>query len=255
MSPGAADPSRRLPNAMDTASEDQEKAVRDWPHRMVVCDAIRPPPPHASSLPDLTFEVGDVRLGLSDYMARRRTAVVADPAARRDRARGPGRFIRSGKAKHTTEISELGAKQPIQLSRRFNSASAAPSQCRCQTGRAGPPLPVSRRARQRRRCEHDRHGAWWRPAAPPLRQSPGGTEDEAPEADDAEIGGAEVLPRAVGDEALAVLDGGVLLGDALDAGEAPGLLGRRGRSGSRCRGCGSAPSSRPPRRGRSARPG
>ena len=37
-------------------------------------DAIRPLPPHASSLPDLTFEVGDVRLGLSDYMARRRTA-------------------------------------------------------------------------------------------------------------------------------------------------------------------------------------
>jgi CubicO group peptidase (beta-lactamase class C family) len=37
-------------------------------------DAVRPLPPHARSLPDLTFEVGDVRLSLGDYMARRRTA-------------------------------------------------------------------------------------------------------------------------------------------------------------------------------------
>lgn len=36
-------------------------------------DAVRPLPPHASSLADLTFEVGDVRLSLSDYMLRRRT--------------------------------------------------------------------------------------------------------------------------------------------------------------------------------------
>jgi hypothetical protein len=35
---------------------------------------VRPLPPHARSLADLTFEVGDVRLSLSDYMARRRTA-------------------------------------------------------------------------------------------------------------------------------------------------------------------------------------
>ena len=36
----------------------------------------------------------------------------------------------------------------------------------------------------------------------------------------AEVGRAEVLARAVGDEALAVLDHRVLLGHALDAGEA-----------------------------------
>ena len=35
---------------------------------------MRPLPPHARSLADLTFEVGDVRLSVSDYMARCRTA-------------------------------------------------------------------------------------------------------------------------------------------------------------------------------------
>jgi CubicO group peptidase (beta-lactamase class C family) len=60
---------------MDTAPEDRETAFRDWPHRVVRRgDAMRPLPPHARSLSDLTFEVGDVRLGLDDYMARRRTA-------------------------------------------------------------------------------------------------------------------------------------------------------------------------------------
>ena len=37
-------------------------------------EAVRPLPPHARSLADLTFEVGEVRRSLSDYMARRRTA-------------------------------------------------------------------------------------------------------------------------------------------------------------------------------------
>jgi CubicO group peptidase (beta-lactamase class C family) len=37
-------------------------------------EAVRPLRPHARSLADLTFEVGDVRLSLSDYMARSRTA-------------------------------------------------------------------------------------------------------------------------------------------------------------------------------------
>src|SRR6476660_875312 len=46
-----------------------------WPHRVIRRgDAVRPLPPHARSLAELTFEVGDVRLNLSDYMARRRTA-------------------------------------------------------------------------------------------------------------------------------------------------------------------------------------
>src|SRR5258705_398954 len=44
-------------------------------------------------------------------------------------------------------------------------------------------------------------------------QVAGGPEDEAPEAHDAEIGRAEVLAGAVGDEALTVLDGGILLGN------------------------------------------
>src|SRR4051812_4527788 len=47
----------------------------------------------------------------------------------------------------------------------------------------------------------------------------GGAEDRAAEPDDAEIGGAEVLAGAVGDQALAVLDRGVLLRQTLDAGE------------------------------------
>ena len=46
-----------------------------WPVRVIRRgDAVRPLPPHARSLADLTFEVGGVRLGVSDYMARRRTA-------------------------------------------------------------------------------------------------------------------------------------------------------------------------------------
>src|SRR3989442_10627306 len=41
---------------------------------------------------------------------------------------------------------------------------------------------------------------------------------------DAEIGRSEMLAGAVGDRALAVLHGGVLFGNALDAGVALGLL-------------------------------
>ena len=52
-------------------------------------------------------------------------------------------------------------------------------------------------------------------------------EHQPAELHDADVGRAEVLARAVGDEALAVLDGGVLLGDALDAGEALVLLPSR----------------------------
>jgi len=42
--------------------------------------------------------------------------------------------------------------------------------------------------------------------------------------DDGGIGRTEALARAVGDPALTVPDGGVLLGDATDAGEGPKLL-------------------------------
>ncbi|MGD0103881.1 MAG: serine hydrolase domain-containing protein [Rhodopila sp.] len=45
-----------------------------WPHRVIRRGAaVRPLPPHARSLSDLTFEMSDLQVSLSDYMARRRT--------------------------------------------------------------------------------------------------------------------------------------------------------------------------------------
>src|SRR5689334_9194042 len=62
---------------MDTTSENQTATVRaqeGWPRRVIRrCGAVQALPPHARSLADLTFEVGGVRLSLSDYMTRRRT--------------------------------------------------------------------------------------------------------------------------------------------------------------------------------------
>jgi CubicO group peptidase (beta-lactamase class C family) len=74
-----ADPERAAPNIMDTTPENQAPTFRNqnqvWPVRVIRRgDAVRPLPPHARSLADLTFEVGGVRLSLSDHMARRRTA-------------------------------------------------------------------------------------------------------------------------------------------------------------------------------------
>ncbi len=55
---------------MDTALDNQTVTFGNWPHRVIRRgDAVRPLPPHARSLADLTIEVGDVRLGVSDYMA------------------------------------------------------------------------------------------------------------------------------------------------------------------------------------------
>ena len=76
---GDADPERAAPDITDTTPENQAATFRNqdqvWPHRVIRRgDAVRPLPPHARSLADLTFEVGDVRLSVSDYMARRRTA-------------------------------------------------------------------------------------------------------------------------------------------------------------------------------------
>ena len=67
------------PSVMDTTPENQAATSRDqdqvWPLRVIRRgEAVRPLTPHARSLADLTFEVGDERLSLSDYMARRRTA-------------------------------------------------------------------------------------------------------------------------------------------------------------------------------------
>src|SRR5215475_15164863 len=52
----------------------------------------------------------------------------------------------------------------------------------------------------------------------------GGAHHEPAELDDAEVGGAKMLLRAILDRTLAVLDGGVLLADPGDAGEARGFL-------------------------------
>ena len=53
------------------------KQMQGWPQRVIRRgDAVRPLPPHARSLADLTFDVGDARLSVSYYMARRRTAGV-----------------------------------------------------------------------------------------------------------------------------------------------------------------------------------
>ena len=64
---------------MDTTPENRAAIFRDqdrvWPVRVIKRgDAVRPLPPHARSLADLTFEVGDARISIGDYMARRRTA-------------------------------------------------------------------------------------------------------------------------------------------------------------------------------------
>ena len=79
MNRGVADPEGGAPNIMDTTPGNQAATFRNqdqvWPSRVIRRgDAVRPLPPHARSLADLTFEVGGVRLGLSDFMARRRTA-------------------------------------------------------------------------------------------------------------------------------------------------------------------------------------
>jgi CubicO group peptidase (beta-lactamase class C family) len=60
---------------MASDSPTDAATFRNWPHRVIRRgDTVLPLPPHARSLADLTFEVGDVRLSVSDYMSRRRTA-------------------------------------------------------------------------------------------------------------------------------------------------------------------------------------
>jgi CubicO group peptidase (beta-lactamase class C family) len=76
---GDGDPERPARDLTSTTPENQAATFRNvdqaWPHRVILRgDAVRPLPPHARSLAELTFDVGDVRLSLGDYMARRRTA-------------------------------------------------------------------------------------------------------------------------------------------------------------------------------------
>src|SRR5215470_9266940 len=61
----------------------------------------------------------------------------------------------------------------------------------------------------------------WLLAAP---EGPCGAHHELAELADAEVGGAKMLLGAILDRTLAVLDGGVLLADAGDTGEARGFL-------------------------------
>ena len=79
MKRGDTDAERAAPDITATTPENQAATFRNqdkvWPHRVIRRgDTTRPLPPHACSLADLTFEVGGARVGLSDFMARRRTA-------------------------------------------------------------------------------------------------------------------------------------------------------------------------------------
>ena len=72
-------PERAAPNIWTTTPENQAPTFRNqnqvWPVRVIRRgDAVRPLPPHARSLEDLTFEMGGARLSVGDHMARRRTA-------------------------------------------------------------------------------------------------------------------------------------------------------------------------------------
>ena len=77
--PTDEEPDRAATNIMTTTPENQAATFRNqdqvWPHRVIRRgDAVRPLPRHAGSLEDRTFQVGNVSLSLSDFIARRRTA-------------------------------------------------------------------------------------------------------------------------------------------------------------------------------------
>ena len=73
------EPERLARYVTETTPENQAATFRNqdqvWPVRVIRCgDAVRPLPPHPRLLADLTFEAAGGRLGVDDYMARRRTA-------------------------------------------------------------------------------------------------------------------------------------------------------------------------------------
>ena len=79
MTRGITDPKRLAPYVTRTTPENQAETLRNqdqvWAVRAIRRgEAVRPLPPHVRSLADLTYEYGDVRLGVGDFMARRRTA-------------------------------------------------------------------------------------------------------------------------------------------------------------------------------------
>jgi CubicO group peptidase (beta-lactamase class C family) len=68
----ALDPTMTTPENQAAAFRGQDQV---WPVRAIRRgEAVRPLPPHARSLAELTFEAGEVRLGVDDYMDRHRTA-------------------------------------------------------------------------------------------------------------------------------------------------------------------------------------
>ncbi|MFI4936325.1 MAG: serine hydrolase domain-containing protein [Caulobacterales bacterium] len=79
MNRGGADPELVARYVTETTPEDQAATFRNqdqvWPVRAIRRgEAVRPLPPHVRSLENLTFEAGSVRVSVSDFMARRRTA-------------------------------------------------------------------------------------------------------------------------------------------------------------------------------------
>jgi CubicO group peptidase (beta-lactamase class C family) len=79
VSTGVTEPERAVPNVNETTPENQAATFRNqdqiWSVRAIRRgEAVRPLPPHGRSLADLTYELGGVRFGIDDFMARRRTA-------------------------------------------------------------------------------------------------------------------------------------------------------------------------------------
>ena len=59
----------------ETPAEPPRGRDQAWPRRLIRRgEMVRPLPPHARSLEDLIFEVGEGRADIDDYMERRRTA-------------------------------------------------------------------------------------------------------------------------------------------------------------------------------------
>ncbi len=70
---------RAAPNVMDTTPENQAATFRNqdqvWPTRAIRRGrSVRPLPPHARSLADLTYRLGELTFSVDDFMTRRRTA-------------------------------------------------------------------------------------------------------------------------------------------------------------------------------------
>src|SRR5258707_10876601 len=83
---GDADPERAAPNILDTTPENQAPTFRNqnqvWPVRAIRRgDAVRPLPPHARSLSDLSFEAGGGHPIPPDLIAPPPPALVPLPQA------------------------------------------------------------------------------------------------------------------------------------------------------------------------------